>query len=223
MFDSSLASLIGVPAASLIAAGIGAYIGTYLNQRAKNAADNANWQEVFRQTQAITAATENIKAAISDDIWDRQEHWKLKRDVVFDAIHALADLDGAINKLGNALSLSAVNPSEEMKTWIKEQKYEAGKLHMQCSTAFQRAHSVADLAIHGGLSRAMSAYFQCAGKLLIEIQKGIAHYDPKSRLELATLHNAVIIAARRELGVRETDDLPVLDYENMTSGDGTDH
>jgi hypothetical protein len=192
------------------------FLGTYSGKKGENLATKEDIAE-------LTTIAEGIKAKISDDVWDRQEQWKLKRDVVFDAIRALADLDGAINKFGNALSLKPVNPSEEVKTWIKGQKVEAGSLHLQCSTAFQRAHTVADVAIHGAFSRTLSAYFQRAGKLLIGIQKGTAQYDSEARLELAKLHNGVIIAARKELCVREVDDLPVLDYENLSFGNDTDH
>ena len=94
-----------------ITAGAGAYLGAYLKRKGENLATKEDIGE-------LTKTTEEIKAKISDDVWDRQKQWELKRDVVFDAIRVLADLDGAINRFGNALSLKPVNPSEEVKTWI---------------------------------------------------------------------------------------------------------
>jgi hypothetical protein len=152
--------------------------------------------------------------------WGRQRRWELRRDVVFDLIRALADLDGVVNGVGSAFLTPPGNLTEEAKLYLKGKRVETVKDSLLCTSAYQRAHSVADLAIHGALSRAASAYFPCAANLLKEISKGTTQYDSKARLELAKLHNAVIISARNELGVRETDDLPVLDYENQSSGSG---
>jgi hypothetical protein len=118
---------------------------------------------------------------------------------------------------GSAFLMPPGSLTEEAKLYLKSKKVEAVKDSMLCMSAYQRAHTVADIAIHKALSRAASAYFQCAANLLKGIQKGTAQYDSKARLELAKLHNAVIIAARKELRVGETDDLPVLDYENLSS------
>jgi hypothetical protein len=192
------------------------FFGSYSAKKGENLATKEDIAQ-------ITKSQEEIKAQISDNVWDRQEQWKLKRDLVFDFIRALADLDRAINEFGNAFSFKPINPSEDLNRGIKEQKAEAARLHMQCSTTFQRAHTVADIAIHGALSRAISAYFQRASVLLLGIHNETAQYDSNARLELAKLHNAVIIAARNELGVHETDDLPVLDYENLSCSSETDN
>ncbi|WP_058186695.1 hypothetical protein [Terracidiphilus gabretensis] len=216
MFDLSLVSYLGVPAISLIAAGIGGYFGAYLKQKGENLATKEDIAQ-------ITRAQEEIKAKISDDIWDRQKQWELKRDVVFDVIRALADFDMAVNRFGDAFMTPTGVLTEDASLYLKGMRAKALKESVDCGSAYQRAHTVADLAIHGALSRATSDYLQYANNLLVGIQKGTVQYDSEARLQLAKLHNAIIISARRELGVREADDLPVLRYQDLCSGSDTGH
>jgi hypothetical protein len=214
MLDSTLVSYLGPPTISLIAAGAGGYLGAYLKRKGENLATKEDIAE-------ITRVQEEIKAKISDDVWDRQRQWELKRDVVFDVVRALADLDMAVNKFGDAFATPPGVLTEDASLYLKSMRSAALKESVDCSSSYQRAHTVADIAIHGSLSRATRDYLGYADNLLIGIQKGTLRYDSQARLQLAKLHNAVIISARKELGVHEIDDLPVLDYQNPPSGSDT--
>jgi hypothetical protein len=41
-------------------------------------------------------------------------------------------------------------------------------------------------------------------------------FDKKAQKDLAKWHNEVILAAREALGIKDADDLPVLNYDNET-------
>jgi hypothetical protein len=209
--------------AALIAAGLGAYLGSWFKRKGEIDAEFRDLDKLIKQQGAITEAVESIKASISDDAWDRQEQWKLRRDVVIDLIRAMADMDRLIPDFSAAFSSPSGILTEEAKQHLMSNRIETFREERRCTSEYLRAHTVADLAIHGKLSRASSSYFQFAGRVLKEIPSNPGRYDSKTRLELAKLHNAAIIAARKELGVYETDDLPVLDYENLPSGDDVSH
>jgi len=48
---------------------------------------------------AVTKATKEIEAKISDDVWSRQKHWEMKREVVFDASRKIARIDDMLPSL----------------------------------------------------------------------------------------------------------------------------
>jgi len=162
----------------------------------------------------ITKVQEEIKAQISDNVWDRQRQWELRRDVVVDAVRALADLDGAVSEFYVAWSGSTGNLTKEAEAALIDMRIEAVKLFRRCSSSYQRAHTVADVAIGGELSRGISGYFQFALPLVGKMQTDRIHFDKDAQKNLAKWHNAVVLSAREALGIKGAGDLPVLNYGN---------
>jgi hypothetical protein len=152
--------------------------------------------------------------------WDRQRRWEVRRDVVLDAVRALADLDGAVREFYLAWSGPTGNLTKEAEDALKGKRIEAIKLFGLCSSSYQRAHTVADVAIGGKLSKNISGYFQFALPLVGKMQASRTTFDKNAQKQLAKWHNAVILSAREALGIKEAGDLPVLDYANELT---TDH
>jgi hypothetical protein len=67
----------------MIAGGIGAYIGAYLKRKGENFATKEDFNSIVDQMKEMTLATKTIEARISDDVWNRQKHWEMKRDALF--------------------------------------------------------------------------------------------------------------------------------------------
>lgn len=180
------------------------FLGSYSAKKGENLATKEDIAQ-------ITKVQEEIKAKISDDAWDRQRQWELRRDVVLDSVRALADLDGAVREFHVAWSGPAGNPTKEAEDALKSMKIEAIKSFQRCSSSYQRAHTIADVAIGGKLSRSISGYFQFALPLVGGMQSGQIT-DRDSQKGLAKLHNEVILSAREALRINEAGDLPVLNY-----------
>jgi methionine salvage enolase-phosphatase E1 len=187
-------------------------LGSYSAKKGENLATKEDIAE-------LTKIAEGIRAKISDDVWDRQRQWELRRDVVLDSVRALADLDGAVGEFYVACSRPTGNLTKEAEDALKGRRVEAMKLFTRCSSSYQRAHTVADVAIGGKLSKNISGYFQCALPFVGKVQSDRSSVDKNAQKQLTKWHNAVILSAREALGIKEAGDLPVLDYDNELTTD----
>jgi hypothetical protein len=188
---------------SAVASLIGALLGSFFKRLGE---DFAAQQSI----QKLTATVENIKAAISDDVWDRQKQWELRRDAVLDAIRARADLEAALVNLNSWLSASEKTPTDKADAELSA----ASQGFRSSRTSFRRAHLIADLAVGGQFSNAMSAYFLLTGAVVRDMTRQRAFLDSAKSKELALSGNNVILSARQALGIKDAGELPLLDDSN---------
>jgi hypothetical protein len=90
---------------TIIGAGISAYFGAYLKKKGENLATHEDINKVLVEVRATTQATKEIEAKISDEVWDRQKRWELKREVLFEAMRRVADIDEVLNTLNAILQV----------------------------------------------------------------------------------------------------------------------
>jgi hypothetical protein len=74
-------------------------ISAYLIRKLENFATHEDVDKLVAQMAAVTKATEEIKAKISNEMWEQQRRWEIKRDAVFDALKELGTFEAAIFKL----------------------------------------------------------------------------------------------------------------------------
>jgi hypothetical protein len=86
-----------------ISAGGGAYLGSYLKKKGENLATKEDIDDVVEQMKLVTKATKEIEAKISNEVWDRQRQWELKREAVYMVMQAVGMTDAAVTDLSNAL------------------------------------------------------------------------------------------------------------------------
>ena len=96
--------LIGWGLTTLVSAFVGSYLAGYLKEKGENFATHEDIDKLVEQVQAVTQATKEIEAKISSDVWDRQKHWEMKRDVLFSAAKAFAATDDALLSFGSVFS-----------------------------------------------------------------------------------------------------------------------
>jgi hypothetical protein len=99
-------SYAGISVVTVLSAGIGAFIGTYLKKKAKNLATHEDLDKMVAQMAAITERTKSIEATISSEVWDKQKQWEMKREVLFEAAKRIAEVDGALASFGAITRLS---------------------------------------------------------------------------------------------------------------------
>lgn len=179
------------------------FLGSYSAKKGENLATKEDIAQ-------ITKVQEEIKAQISDDMWDRQRQWELRRDAVLDAIRAHADLESAMVNLNSSLSAS-----EKWHTDKTDAELNAAIQGFRSSrTSFRRACLIANLAVGAQFSNAMSAYFLLTGKVGKEMTLQKCLLDSAKNKELALGGNDVILSARQALGIKDAGDLPRFDDSN---------
>lgn len=81
---------------SFIAAGVGGYIGSYLRKKGENRAIREDLDQLIEQVRKTTETAKAIEARISNEMWDSQRRWELKREVLFDTVLALGQARTAL-------------------------------------------------------------------------------------------------------------------------------
>lgn len=90
----------------LVGTGLGAYIGAYLKKKGENLATHEDVRKLIDQISAVTQTTKEIESKISTDFWNRQKHWEIRRDALYEALRALADIEYALTDLDYVFNLS---------------------------------------------------------------------------------------------------------------------
>jgi hypothetical protein len=80
--------------ALLLIGGLG--FGEYLKKRAESLATRKDIEDLTRKVEVI-------KAEISDAMWNRQKRWELKREVLFEVVKRVAEVDQALGRLNAAV------------------------------------------------------------------------------------------------------------------------
>ena len=83
---------------TLVSAFVGSYFAGYLKKKGENLATHEDIDKLVAQVAAVTQATKEIEAKISNDVWERQRKWDVKREALFEAMRELAGVEyGLVN------------------------------------------------------------------------------------------------------------------------------
>ena len=70
----------------------GAFLNSYSKTKGKNLATHEDIDKLVDEVRAVTTATKQIEAKISNEVWDRQKRWELTRDAVLQTLKALSEV-----------------------------------------------------------------------------------------------------------------------------------
>ena len=141
---------------TLVAAFVGSYLAGYLKKKGENLATHEDIGKLVEQMAAVTTATKEIEAKISNDVWERQRKWDVKREALFEALKALSSVEAALVHLmmifGN--SRSASDPNGE---WWMAKKRNATDMWNRALPRFKEARILALLVCGQDLRNALEA------------------------------------------------------------------
>jgi uncharacterized protein YoxC len=80
-----------------VVAGGSAYFGSYLKKKGENLATHEDVDKLVGQVAAVTQATKEIEAKISNDLWERERKWETKRDTLFEALKDIGSMETCLN------------------------------------------------------------------------------------------------------------------------------
>lgn len=135
----------GVFVTSVLGAGIGAYVGAYLKKKGENLATHEDVEKLVDQVAAITQTTKEIEAKISNEVWNRQRRWEMKRDALVEAMKVLGDVE-------TAMSLLHLSNTGGPKTTLT--KEEAAEMWNDALAKFKRSRILASIVCSDDVNEA---------------------------------------------------------------------
>jgi hypothetical protein len=164
------------------------FLGSYSAKKGENLATKEDIAQ-------LTKITEGIKAQISDEVWDRQRQWEMKRDAVSDALRTLRELETSLISLHSVFSHPMVENALRIQSAAQ---FDA------CNTKYLHAKDFADLVVGKELPKHLAAYFQQVGAIAQEVLKGNpAYFTSERKSKLAEKYNKIAQEARKELNIQE--------------------
>lgn len=189
-------SVLGYILTGLLGVLVGGFVRlwhSYSEQKGKNLATKEDIAE-------LTKVTKEIEATISNEVWDRQRHWEMKRDAIVCVIQALSATEDALMmvctfyQMGLKDSANPMVKEEYVKATLnwkdKITEFESKRtiVKLICGDEFNAALAAVRVAIRTGMKRMMN--------------KSINTYDEIGPSVSPAMH-AAIMTARKELGLPE--------------------
>jgi hypothetical protein len=189
-------SFIHTALAGLLGAFVGSYLTAYMKRKGENLATHEDIDKLVDQVSAVTIATKQIEAKISDAVWNRQKGWEMKREVLFSAAEALAQVDEALLKYGTVHNV--VEDRNDHK-WV-EAIYERSQLWQKASAALDETRMLIAVVCGRETQRAFDELAVLTNSVIAAVTKDKSAYAA-SQGDLAKKIFAVRMAMRKELDV----------------------
>jgi hypothetical protein len=192
---------------TLVGAFIGSFLGGYLKKKGENHATHEDIGKLVDQMAAVTTATKEIEAKISNDVWERQRKWEVKREALFEALKELGNVEYAMGRLMLTLEMAKNSIDSQPWTgkkaaaevWMTEKKEAAKEWNMALVT-FKKARILALLVCGQDLRDA----FETLEKSIIALTNEAVSDHSKTSPWFQTTRgqiNAIIHLVRQELHV----------------------
>jgi hypothetical protein len=184
---------------SFICGAFGAYVGSYAKEKGKNLATHEDIDKLLDQVRAVTEATRKIEAQISDEVWDRQKKWELRRDQVLAAAAKVTLLKNTL------LHLRSVAQTDEMvkqqgQSPVPSRRLEALTAVNTASDDLEATVNVSAVVCGQQLIDALVAFMTHARQCSIEIMNG-----KLSELQsISRFYNSACDALKGELGLERS-------------------
>jgi hypothetical protein len=128
----------GLLVTTLIGAWFGSFVGSYLKKKAENIAIHEDINKLVEQVAAVTRTTKEIEAKISNEVWDRQRRWEVKKEALVELTKALADFTNASISLDSSMRAKELDPTGMLLG-------KALEAHSQAARKLEQAEAIARL------------------------------------------------------------------------------
>ena len=200
-------NLIAWALTTLGSAFLGSYLASYLKKKGENLATHEDLGKLVKQMEAVTTATKEIEAKISDQVWNRQRQWELRRDALLAAAKALGGCHQAITDLAVAYKVGGDNPGLMQNQIDRQSQWNAVQTEFATSTRL-----LVNLVAGKECRRAFSEFGSLTSDIVRKMVAGDVDAFKKSEKEFRTSYIAACSALRKELGV----DAEELDFDEET-------
>jgi hypothetical protein len=75
------------------------YLRGYSAKKGENLATHEDIDKLVDQVSAVTQTAKEIESKISGELWNKQKHWEMKRDVIFEMSKKISGVDDALTSM----------------------------------------------------------------------------------------------------------------------------
>ena len=176
------------------------FIGSYAAKKGENLATKEDIAQ-------LTKIAEGIKAKISDEVWDRQRQWEMRRDAVIEAIRVRTRFSNALAKLGGLLQVIVDEKSDEFDRHNQTVR-EAYFHYAECVSEYECANLILDLIFGGDTSNSFRNYHQFADSLVRDSKDNPSIFAKRGiGNELVNKSSAFIRSAQKALGIKDAEQI----------------
>jgi hypothetical protein len=182
---------------TLVASGLGAYLGSYLKKKGENLATHDDINKLLAQV----TATKEMEGKISVDAWERQTIWELKKDAILEVVKELAIAQDALRGLESEYEVGQLfDDPENARMWLKEKNVAADRL-CEARLRVRKAKELARLACDGEVLDAFSGLHLSIGQMASDIAADRPRAYDETLSKLRSRINNLTAAIRKELGI----------------------
>ena len=174
------------------------FIPAYLNKKGENLATHEDLNKLVEQMKAVTEATKEIEANISDKVWNKQRHWEMKREGVLTVMQALGKADEALHSVSNALKVAHKSEQPEIFQTAITERWEKCYYDIE---DFDRKRALALIVCDKSFNDTLMAIGQQLRAIAYELGEGKLGAYAEISKELSHNYAQAYGFARRELGI----------------------
>lgn len=176
---------------------VGSYLAGYLRKKGENLATHEDLNKLVAEMEATTAATKAIEARISDEVWNRQRHWELKKEAVFSVMQALGKADDALL----AYSAACFPASMRLDRVLYEATQKAQDAWNEAIDDFDQKRTMGLLVCEGGFTDALLEISEAMRGGAEKMRKDDNAYSELGK-QLKPMMARAFALSRRELGTQ---------------------
>jgi hypothetical protein len=179
--------------------GFGAYFGAYLKKKGENVATHEDIDKLVDQVRAVTTTTKEIEAKISNDMWDRQKRWELKRDAIFEGAKKFSSAFDAFSRVHSVYNTDLKSGNKDQQHRI-EQRLEVGKDFNEAANRLEEAALLVGLACGVKLQNLLLGVATNMRQKVHEMNNWQTAAEQDSWPDLVKRMSGLYAAMREELG-----------------------
>ena len=183
--------------------GGGAYFGAYLKKKGENLATHEDIDKVLVEVRATTQATKEIEAKISDEVWDRQKRWELKRNTSLEMIKRIAAMDDALTSYKSFVDLDNKRVPEggELDAHWAEQKLNTTRAWNKAASDFDETRAIVDAICSPEVKKAADHLAIFTKLVAVQLSKLEIQQWPRYQMEAFERIKKAKAATRKEPGL----------------------
>ncbi len=187
----------------VLAAALAGYLAGYAKKKGENRALKEDLNLLVKQVEAVTTTTKQIEAKISNEVWDRQKQWELKREVLFGAVAGISEIEDAMVSYDSFLQVEHRESKADDRTWLEKKTEELVRLG-KATTSVDETKLLVGIVCGKETRGAFTNYRTITNEIVGRLIKGDIGAYKTLQADRLKRHIDVEVAVRKELGIIET-------------------